>query len=193
MIISDMKGKPDPTQYANKPGLSIQYYLIKFIDRILEAVDNISKSESCAVLATLVDWKQAFPHQCQKLGAEFFIKNGVRPALIPILINYFQGRQMKVKWHGQLSSSRDLIGGRPQGSTFGIWQYLSQSIDNADSVDENDRFKFVDDSSFLEVIYLLNAGIATYNIHAHVPSNIPTHNQIIPKENIQSQIYLKKN
>ena len=116
----------------------------------------------------------------------------MRPALIPILINYFQGRQMKVKWHGQFSSSRDLSGGRLQGSTFGIWQYLSQSNDNADCVDEKDRFKFEDDLSFLEVIYLLNAGIATYNIHAHVPSNIPTHNQIIPKENLQSQIYPEK-
>ena len=190
LVISDLKEKLDPSQYANQPGLSIQHYLIKFIDRILEALDKNSKSESCAVLATLVDWKQAFPRQCPKLGVESFIQNGVRPALIPLLVNYFQGRQMKVKWHGHLSSERDLNGGGPQGSTFGIWEYLSQSNDNADCVNVKDRFKFVDDLSFLEVIYLLNAGIATYNIHAHVPSNIPTHNQIIPSEHLKSQGYL---
>ena len=63
---------------------------------------------------------------------------------------------MKVKWHGQMSSERNLNGGGPQGSTFGLWEYLSQSNDNAQCVDEEDRFKFVDDLSFLEVIYLLN-------------------------------------
>ena len=75
MIISDMRKQIDPSQFANKKGLSIQHYLVKMTDKILEAVDNNSKGESCAVLATLVDWKQAFPRQCPKLGVESFIKN----------------------------------------------------------------------------------------------------------------------
>ena len=74
--------------------------------------------------------------------------------------------------------------------TFGIWEYLSQSNDNAQCVEEKNRFKFVDDLSFIEIIYLLNVGIATYNIHAHVPSDIPTHNQVIPKENLKTQSQL---
>ena len=191
LIISDMKAKLDPTQYANQKGLSIQHYLIKLIDRILVALDSNSKSQTCAVLATLVDWKQAFPRQCPKLGVESFIKNGVRPSLIPLLVNYFQGRKMKVKWHGQMSSERDLNGGGPQGSTFGLWEYLSQSNDNAECVDEADRFKFVDDLSFLEIIYLLNVGLSSYNIRAHVPSNIPTHNQVVSSDNLNSQKQLK--
>ena len=60
MMISDMKINLDPAQYANQKGLSIQHYLVKMIDRILKAVDRGSKSESVAVLATLVDWKQPF-------------------------------------------------------------------------------------------------------------------------------------
>jgi hypothetical protein len=121
MIISDMKENMDPSQFANQKGLSIHHYLIKMLDRILEALDSNSKGKSCAVIATMVDWKQAFPRQCPKLGVESFIKNGVRPALIPVLVNYFQGRSMKVKWHGEISSERHLNGGGPQGSTFGIW------------------------------------------------------------------------
>ena len=187
MMISDMKINLDPAQYANQKGLSIQHYLVKMIDRILKAVDRGSKSESVAVLATLVDWKQAFPRQCPKLGIQSFIQNGVRPSLIPMLINYFQDRKMKVKWHGKVSSSRELNGGGPQGSTFGIWEYLSQSNHSADNISEGDRFKFVDDLSFLEIIQLLSAGIATYNIKAHVPSHIPTHNQIIVANNLRSQ------
>ena len=96
---------------------------MRIIDKILLSLDKNSKSESCAILATLVDWKQAFPRQCPRLGVESFIENGVRSALILMLVNYFQGRQMKVKWHGELSNSRELKGGGPQGSTFGIWEY----------------------------------------------------------------------
>ena len=164
LMIGDMKSKIDPSQYANQKGLSIQHYLVSVIDKILQAVDSSSKRESVAVLATLVDWKQAFPRQCPKLGIESFIQNGVRPSLIPVLMNYFQGRQMKVKWHGEMSEARELKGGGPQGSTFGLWEYLSQSNDNADCVEESVRFKFVDDLTFLEVIYLLSVGIATNNV-----------------------------
>ena len=99
---------------------------------------------------------------------------------------------MKVKWHGKLSSERKLKGGGTQGSSFGLWEYLSQSNDNADCVEEQDRFKFVDDLSFLEIIYLLNIGISSYNIKAHVPSDIPTHNQFIQNSNLKSQNYLEK-
>ena len=94
---------------------------------------------------------------------------------------------MKVKWHSKLSSTKDLPGGGPQGSTFGIWEYLSQSNDNADCVSESERFKFVDDLSFLEIINLLSVGLATYNVRAHIPSDIPVHNQIILAKNLKSQ------
>ena len=73
LIIADMKNNLDPSQYANQPGLSIQHYLVKFIDRILESLDKSPKKESCAILATLVDWKQAMP---QTWGAIFFEKWG---------------------------------------------------------------------------------------------------------------------
>ena len=98
---------------------------------------------------------------------------------------------MKVKWNGNISAPRDLNCGGPQGSTFGIWEYLSQSNDNANCIEESERFKFVDDLSFLEIIYLLNVGLATYNVRQHVPSNIPCHNQIIPAEHLKSQEQLK--
>ena len=192
LIISDMKAKLDPSQFANQEGLGIQHYLVKFIDRILKAVDKNSKSEVCAVLATLVDWKQAFPRQCPTLGIKSFIQNGVRPALIPLLINYFQGRQMKVKWKGGLSKPRVLKGGGPQGSTFGIWEYLSQSNTNADFISESDKFKFVDDLSFLEIIYLITVGLSSYNIRQHIPTNVPVHNQFIPAQHLRSQKDMEK-
>ena len=96
-MISDIMTDLDISQYANQKGVSLQNYLIKMINRILTDTDKSSKGEVNAVLATLVDWKEAFPRQCPKLGVEAFIKCGVRGSLIPLLINYLQGRTMKVK------------------------------------------------------------------------------------------------
>ena len=79
---------------------------------------------------SMVDWAQAFDRQSHKLGVESFIENGVRPALIPVLISFFENRKMKVKWKGFTSSSRNLNGGGPQGGTLGIEEYLSQSNEN---------------------------------------------------------------
>ena len=97
---------------------------------------------------------------------------------------------MRVKWHGELSEDRELRGGGPQGSTFGIWEYLSQSNSSASSVDPKDNFKFVDDLTFIEVINLLNIGLATHNVKNQIPSNVPAHNQIIPAEHLKSQDHL---
>ena len=99
---------------------------------------------------------------------------------------------MRVKWKGVLSKSRNLIGRGPQGSIFGIWEYLTQSNENANCVPEDYRFKFVDDLTILEKINLLMIGLASVNVHQSVPSEIPIHNQIIPSQHLKMQKYLKE-
>ena len=98
VMISDIMKKLDISQYANQKVVSLQHYLLKLINRILEDTDNRSKNEVNAVLAVMVDWKEAFARQCPKLGIESFISCGVRGQLIPLLINYLQDRTMRVKW-----------------------------------------------------------------------------------------------
>ena len=68
LMISDISGQLDPSQYANQKGISLQHYLINMINRILSDTDKNSKGEINAVIATLYDWKEAFPRQCPKLG-----------------------------------------------------------------------------------------------------------------------------
>ena len=126
-IIEDMKEKLDPQQFANQPGMNIQHYLISMIDRVLLALEDNSPGEAFAVLATFVDWKEAFSRQDPTLGVQSFINNGVRPSLIPVISSYFENRKMYVQWRGHESILRDMPGGGPQGGTFGIWSYLSQS------------------------------------------------------------------
>ena len=97
---------------------------------------------------------------------------------------------MKVKWCGLTSTERKFNGGGPQGATFGIWEYLAQSNSNAECVEPENRFKFVDDLSVLEKINLLLIGLASFDCHTSVPSDLPTHNQFIPSEHLKSQEYL---
>ena len=174
-------------EVGNQKGISIQHYLIKMVHRILSVLDNNSKTEAFAVIANLIDWNNAFPRQCPKLGIESFVKNGVRPALIPVLINYFQDREMSVRWHGQQSVPRRVNGGGPQGATIGILEYLSQSNDCADLVRLEDRFRFVDDLTVLEAVNLVTIGITSHNLKAHIPSDLGMHNQYIPSQNLKSQ------
>ena len=92
MVISDMGNTLDPSQYGNQKNVSIQHYLIRLLHRVISNVDRNSKGEVNAVLCMFVDWKQAYSRQCHTLGVESFIKNGVRPSLIPILISYFEDK-----------------------------------------------------------------------------------------------------
>ena len=143
------------------------------IHRILTVLDNNSRREIFAVVASFIDWNNAFPRQCPTLGIKSFIQNGVRPSLIPVLINYFEDRKMSVKWHGRQSVPRTINGGGPQGATIGILEYLAQSNNSADCVSEEDRFRFIDDLSVLEIVNLLTVGISSFNIRGQIPSDIP--------------------
>ena len=193
MIIQDMEPTRDPSQYGNQKKVSAQHYLIKMLHQILRAVDKNSQNEAIAVLVNLVDWSQAFDRQSHKLGVQSFIKNGVRPSLIPILISFFQNRKMKVKWNKESSSIYTLNGGGPQGGLLGILEYLSQTNDNTDFLDEDDKFKFIDDLSILEIINLISQGLATHNFKFQVASDIDIeHNQFLPQSSIKSQNYLDR-
>ena len=191
MMFSDMKEKLDKSQYGNQKGVSIQHYLVKFIDQILVNLDINSKGEKFAAIAAFIDWKQAFNRQDPKLGIESFIENGIRPSLIPALINYFQGRTMYVKWHGKNSKSRSLNGGGPQGGTFGILEYLSQSNSNANCVDSELRWKWVDDLTILEIINLINIGMSCFNVKNEVPSDINVNKNFVHKSELLTDNNLK--
>ena len=189
-IIRDMKGSLDKSQYANQKGLSINHYLVKLVDRVLGALDGSSKGENTAVIATYLDWSKAFDRQDPTLAIKSFQDNGVRPCLIPLLMSFFEGRSMRVKWHGVMSGSKQLPGGGPQGTSLGIWSYLSQTNDNPEQAPEEDIYKFVDDKSLVEIIDFQKVGIASHNFRERVPSNVPISNIVIPNENLKTQKYV---
>ena len=69
---------------------------------------------------------------------------------------------------------------------------MSQTNDNADCVPEDDRFKFVDDLTTLEIINLLTVGLSSFFMKNQVPSDIPEHGQFIEGNKLKSQEYLRQ-
>jgi hypothetical protein len=187
-----MAATRDKSQYGNENGLSVQHYLIKMLHKILVALDTNNQSESFAVILNMIDWSQAFDRLSHRLGVQSFIDNGVRASSIPTSLSLFQDRTMEVKWKGQFSSSRPLPGGGPQGGTLGIIEYTSQTNDNTDFIDIDEKFKFIDDLSVLEVINLILQGISSYNPKQQVPSDIAIGNKFIHSDHLKSQVYLDK-
>ena len=99
---------------------------------------------------------------------------------------------MAVKWNGCISKTFPLPGGGAQGGQLGQLEYLSQSNDNVDYLSSEEKFKFIDDLSVLEMVNLVASGLSSHNLKQHVASDIGTHGQYLPSQNILSQTYMDK-
>ena len=186
-ILEDISDKFDIGQFGGQEGTGTEHLLVCLVDRILYLLDRYN--EKSAVIAALVDWAAAFDRQDPTLAIKGFIKIGVRPSLIPILVSYLDGRRMKVKFNGEDSDTLSLIGGGPQGTLIGQIMYLVQTNNNSDSVNPEDRYKFIDDLTILQIISL--AGLLTdYDFHSHVASDVGIDQQFLPPTSllIQSQL-----
>ena len=93
---------------------------------------------------------------------------------------------MQVKFNGELSQFLALIGGGPQGTLLGQIEYLVQSNDNADIVSPDDRFKYIDDLSVLQLI-CLSGLLIDYDFQHHVASDVGVDDQFLPAEHYQMQ------
>ena len=190
MMVEDMVAKMDPSQYGNLKKTSIQHYLVSLIHRISSSLDRNSKGDIFANCITFYDYSKAFSRLCHKLGVTSFIRNGVRPSLIPLLINYYQNRRCRIKWRGQLSKERLLPGSGAQGGVLGNWEYLSQTNNNTDHIPSDDIWKWVDDLTTIEIVNLITVGLSSYNFREHVASDIPMHGQYVAPENLKTQKYI---
>ena len=161
--------------------------IVCLLDRILKILDR--HPDRSAIIMICLDWKAAFDRQDPTLAILKFIQLGVRPSLIPLLASYLTDRQMKVKFNGEMSECLGLIGGSPQGTLLGQIEYLVQSNDNADIVSPEDRFKYIDDLSVLQIVCL--TGLLTdYNFHEHVASDIGLEEQFLPPDSNPAQTNL---
>ena len=93
---------------------------------------------------------------------------------------------MQVKFNGEISRLYSLIGGGPQGTLLGGIEYIAQSNDNADIVPPQDRFKYIDDLSVLQLV-LLSGLLVEYNFVQHVASDVGLDQMFLPASSYNSQ------
>ena len=183
-LMEDISPNLDPSQFGNQKGTSTEHMIVCLMDRVLQLLDN-NNNES-AVIAALVDWSSAFDRQDPTLAIQKFIKMGVRSSLIPILASYLTDREMQVRYNDSYSGTHSLPGGGPQGSLVGLIEYFVQSNDNADSVDPDLRFKYVDDLSVLELVMLAGL-VSEFNFKQQVASDIGIDELYVAGENLTTQ------
>ena len=183
-IMEDVCNNIDIGQFGGQTGIGTEHMVVCFLDRVLQLLDR--NPDRSAVLATCLDWSQAFDRQDPTLAILKFIKLGVRPAQIPLLVSYLTDRKIKVKFNGEMSDFLILIGGGPQGTLLGGLEYLAQSNDNADIVSPRDRFKYIDDLSILQLI-LFTGLLTEYNFSQHVASDIGTDQLYLPSSSYNTQ------
>ena len=183
-VMEDICDNLDIGQYGGQIGTGTEHMIVSLVDRILGLLDQ--HPDRSTVIASFLDWMAAFDRQDPTTAIQKFIKLGVRPSLIPLLISYLSDRKMQVKFNRETSSFIDLVGGGPQGTLLGQLEYLVLSNDNANCVSEEDRYKYIDDLTLLELVCL--SGILTeYNHTLHVPSDIGLGHSYLPAEKFQTQ------
>ena len=100
-ILEDISGKIDVGQFGGQAGKGTEHMMVFLVDRILKLLDRTT--DRAAVIATMLDWSNAFDRQDPTLAIKKFISLGVRTSLIPLLASYLEDRKMRVKFNGAIS------------------------------------------------------------------------------------------
>ena len=188
-ILADIYENMDLGQFGGQKGTGTDHMIICLLNRVLQLLD--SHRDHSAVIAASIDWASAFDRQDPTLAIKSFIEIGVRPSLIPLLISYLEGRKMQVKFNGAISDILTLIGGGPQGTLIGQIMYLVQTNNNADCVDTDNRFKYIDDLSILQIVCLAEL-VRQYYFHQHVASDVGINQVYLPPETYDIQEHFNK-
>jgi hypothetical protein len=147
-ILKDISGKLDISQYGGKKGVGPEHMVVAMVDRILSLLDK--NSTRSAVIKTGADWDSAFDRGDPTKTIQKFLAMDLRPSLVPLLSDFLTGRQCTVRFNTAESSLIDLVGGFPQGSLIGQDAYLVSSDDCADIINQEDKYRYIDDLEILE-------------------------------------------
>ena len=141
----------------------------------------------------MLDYSQAFEKVSHQRGIRSFINNNVRPPLIPVLISFFENREIQVKWNGMFSKVMKVNAGSAQGvSAGGVLEFLSLTNGNLFFLEDDEGWKYIDDTNFIEVINLTLAGLSSFNFKQQVCSDIATDAYYLSPTNLNSQQTINK-
>ena len=153
------------------------------VDRVLQLLDKPGMS---TVVATAIDWMGAFDRLDPTITVSKLITMGVRPSLVPIVMDFMTDRTMTVRYNSASSKWHKLIGGSPQGSWLGQMAYIAASDDAARGLEDEDKWKFCDDLTILELV-MMGGVLKEYDFTKHVASDIETGQKFLDPELYNTQ------
>ena len=183
LVLEDISVRMDKRQYGGKKGTGTEHLIVTLLDRIKKSLDD---PEKLAVILNSYDWSAAFDRLDPTSIALKLIKLGVRSSVVKVLIDFLNERKMEVKMNGKVSTILDLIGGGPQGSILGQLLYIIGSYDCAESVPDEDKYKYIDDLSIVEDIQT-EGKLIDYDVWQHVPSDVATNEKFLPTNTYKTQ------
>ena len=128
-IVSDIWDKIDPSQFCGVKGTGTEHMLVRLVDRVKMLLDRHPNKSS--VIAVAVDFVSAFDKIDGTVAISKLISLGLRPSLVPIMIDYLSERTMTVKFNEAVSSVHHLIGGTGQGTLLAQIIYTATNSDAA--------------------------------------------------------------
>ena len=112
-------------QLGGLPGCSVVHYIIRMIDFILSNLDNSSKNPG-AVIAATVDFSKAFNQMSHNKIVTILSDLNIPTCALRIIISYLSNRSLCIRYHGAVSSDRDMPGGGPQGTLLIVLLFILQ-------------------------------------------------------------------
>ena len=182
-IVEDIDKKININQFSGRKGMGTEHLIVLMMDRVLKLLDTPGKT---AVIMAAVDWKGAFDRLDPTVAVTKLINLGVRHSIIPIIIQYLEDRQMTVRYNTAWSKWHKLVGGAPQGSWMGQMSYIAASDDAASWVEDEDKYKYCDDLSILELI-MVGDLLQEYDFTNHVASDVEVGQRFIQPSNLKTQ------
>ena len=107
----------DPDQMGGKKGHSITHYLIEVSNFILY---NQDLKNPHAIMAIFVDFAQGFNRVLHSKIIEILEKMRVPGWLLKIMVSYFTGRKLKVRFKDLISEEKNMTAGLGQGCLSGL-------------------------------------------------------------------------
>ena len=187
-IAEDIGSKININQFAGREGVGTEHLVVMLVDRVLQLLDTPGAS---AVVLGAIDWAGAFDRLDPTINVTKLINMGVRSSLIPVIIEFLEDRQMSVRYNGASSKWHTLVGGGPQGSWTGQNCYITASDDAAHWLEDENKFKYCDDLSILELIMVGNI-LVEYDFKQHVASDIGTDQKFLEPSKLRTQEDLNK-
>ena len=160
-----------------------KHMMVLMVDRILHLLDAPGGK---AVIMSAIDWMGAFDRLDPTITISKLISMGLRPSIVPVIMEFLEDRKMSVRYNQAWSKWHGLVGGGPQGSWLGQMCYIGASDDAASWLEDEDKYKFCDDLSILELV-AIGGALTEYDFKKHVASDIPIGDKFLKPENLKTQ------